>query len=109
MLPPHQIKDSGTLNQVTCSKTPWIRQETVHPFQSCPLNPNRRPTLFASEKVDRRTYAQSDSSSLRTIHDVAGQDFLLWHSHCQKGQWSLCVDNEVNARLDLMLRGYEPH
>jgi hypothetical protein len=56
----------------------------VQPFQAGLLNPNRRSTLFAGEKVDRGTYAQSDPSGLRVVSNVAGENLLLWHSHCQK-------------------------
>ena len=105
----NQIKDPGTFNQITRSKPSRIRQKTVQPFQVGLLNPNRRAPLFSGKKVDRSTYAQSDSSGLRVVSNVVGENLLLRHSCCQKNKRSLCFDSKVDAFLELMRRFDEPH
>src|ERR1700730_3040057 len=105
----NQVKNPGTINQVTRSEPSRIRQKTLQPFQACLLNPNWRTPLLSGKKVDRSTYAQSDPSGLRVVSNVAGENLLLRHSYCQKNKRSLCLDNKLDAFLDLMLRSDEPH
>src|SRR5208282_5736548 len=80
----HQVKNPGTFNQITRSKPSRIRQKTMEPFEANLLKPNRRATLFSGKEVDRSAYTQSDSSDLRAISNMAGENLLLRHSHCEK-------------------------
>ena len=73
----------------------------MQPFKASLLNPNRCATLFSGEKVDRSAYTQSDPSGVRMVGNVVCENFLLRHSYCEKNQGSLCLDNEVDALLDL--------
>jgi hypothetical protein len=105
----HEVKNARTFNQIASSKPSWIGQETIQPFQTSFLKPNRRTTLVSGKKVNRSAYAQSDPSGFRMIGNAAGKNFLLRHSYCKKSQWSLCLDNEIDALLDLEFRFYESH
>jgi hypothetical protein len=49
----------------------------VQPFHASLLNPDRRATLLAGEKVDRSTYTKSDASGLPVVSNVAGKSLLL--------------------------------
>jgi hypothetical protein len=80
----NQVKDPGTFNQIARSKSSWIRQKSVQPFQTSVLNPNRRATLFSSKKVDRSTYTQPDPSGPRVVSNTLCENLLLRHSYRHK-------------------------
>src|SRR5262245_25826896 len=104
-----QVKDPWTFNQITRGQPSRIGKETVQPFQSSLLDPQRRATLVSGEKVDRSTDAQPDASCLRVICNMLSENFLLWHSYCQKDQRSLCVDYEVDTFFDFRFRFDKSH
>src|SRR5262249_17962004 len=81
----------------------------MQPFEARLLNPDRCAALFSGKEVDRRAYTQSDASSPRMISNVAGENFLLGHSYCEKHQRSFRFDDEVDTLSNLELRSDELH
>jgi hypothetical protein len=103
------VKNPRRFKQITSSKPLRIGYETIPPFQTNFLNPNRRATLHSGKKINRGPNAQSDASGLRMGRNPVCKNFLLWSSDRDENQGSLRLDNKIHTSTDLEFRPYKSH
>jgi hypothetical protein len=92
-------EDRHSLDQIPAPQSGRVACQAVRPFEAAELKHTWRALLVASQKFERRSDAQGDTSGVRKPPYFARDEFLLRRSDGQKRESRPRVSNEGRRQM----------